>query len=123
MESLIDPDEKMAGPARPHRNSSPKVVNFNEEEEATCILSLTLLQTSYFKCYVLLPICSFLTLFILPIKLYWSVPARVAWMYSRTHTVEGSTHLYLLGKDGNKEIVKLQNLTAEVHKLQQAPLN
>ena len=82
--SLIDPDEKMAGPGLVHSNSSPKVVNFNEDEEATCILSLTLLETSYFKCYVLLPICSLLTFFVLPIKLYWSVPARVAWMYSST---------------------------------------
>lgn len=109
MESLIHPDEKMAGPK--YRSSSPEVVNFNEDEDATCIVSLTLLETSYFKCYVLLPICSLLTLFILPIKLYWSVPARVAWMYSGTQTVDRSTHLYLRGKDGNREIVKLQNLS------------
>ena len=122
MESLIDPDEKMADMERLHRTSSPKVINFNEEEEATCIIQLTLLTTSYLKCYILLPICSFLSLFILPIKLYWSVPARVAWMYSRVQRVEDTTHLYMIGKDGNKEIVKLQDLTTEVQKLGQGPI-
>jgi hypothetical protein len=46
-------------------------VNFNEDEEATCIESITLLRHSWVKAYLLTPILSLLTIFILPLKMYW----------------------------------------------------
>ena len=47
-------------------------VNFNEKEESTCIESITLMRLSYFKTYVLVPLLSILTIFFLPLKMYWN---------------------------------------------------
>jgi len=47
-------------------------VNFNEKEESTCIESITLLKHSFFKAYIVVPILSILTLFFLPLKMYWN---------------------------------------------------
>jgi hypothetical protein len=117
MESLIPPKEESL-PALSSRGN-PRVVNFNEEEEATCIVTLNCLTESYFKCYFLLPLCSLLTIFYLPVKLYWSVPARVAWMYSPVPSLVEASHMFVRGKDGNNQIVKLQNLTEKVRNINQ----
>jgi len=45
--------------------------NFNEDEEATCIATITLLRHSWPKAYLMTPILSLFTIFILPLKMYW----------------------------------------------------
>jgi len=110
MESLISSAHQEEDSTLPAK-LNPRIVNFNEEEEATCIVSLAYLEQSWFKCYLLLPLCSILTVFYLPVRLYWSVEARAVWMYSPVVTLQNTTHLLVKGKDGNIEIVELKNLS------------
>lgn len=122
MEPLISSDEGQStlSPANEKptpKSYTPNFVNYNENEEASCISELTYLSESCLKCYILVPLCSFLTLYILPIKLYWSVPSRAKWMYTQVAALDQATHLLVRGKDGNTQIVKLQNLTENVRKI------
>jgi hypothetical protein len=55
------------------RNSKTvNVQNYNEHEEATCIEIALLLNKDYFNRLFTVPLISILTLFIFPLKLYWS---------------------------------------------------
>lgn len=79
--------------------------NFNEKEESTVILSLTLLQYNALKAYLLMPLLSLLTLFILPLRLYWSAELRAYYLYNEVGALEQADHLLVKGKDGNIEVV------------------
>ena len=57
--------------------------NYNEKEESTCITSITMLRYNNCKSYLALPILSLLTLFSLPVRMYWSVLLTVKYMYSK----------------------------------------
>jgi len=57
-------------------------VNFNEKEEATCISSITLLQHSSFKAYIVVPVLSVLTLFFIPLKMYWDNALNARMIYN-----------------------------------------
>jgi hypothetical protein len=46
--------------------------NYNEKEEATCIEIALLLNRDYFKCFFIVPLLSLISLFLFPLKLYWS---------------------------------------------------
>ena len=112
MEAFIPSDEELIMPQISPKSAfkkdlKPKILNFNEEEESSCVVELEYLSSSIFKSYFILPLCSLLTLFLLPIKLYWSVQLRVTWMYSIEHTLERARFLFVKGKDGNTEVVKL----------------
>ena len=91
--------------------------NFNEKEETTCITSLTMLQSSCCKTYLLLPILSLLSLFILPIRMYWSVPLQRKYMYNEVTDLAQVTHLLVHGRDGNIEIVELTNMAEKLSDL------
>ena len=91
--------------------------NFNDKEEATCMKSVTMLRFSSFKTYLFLPILSLLTLFVLPIRMYWSATLSARYKYSHVSSVSQTTDLLIHGRDGNIEIVKLQNLTDRVRSL------
>lgn len=80
-------------------------MNFNIKEEATVIHSLTKLQFSAFKAYVVLPILSLLTVFVLPICMYWSQSLTAKYLYNRVTVLAEATALLVEGKDGNIEIV------------------
>jgi hypothetical protein len=73
--------------------------------------TVTMLQFSYFKTFVILPILSLLTVFILPIRMYWFSHLRARYMYSRVKSLQECTDLLVHGRDGNIEVVTLQNLT------------
>ena len=92
-------------------------VNFNEKEEATCITSLSLLQFSCAKAYLLVPILSLLTVFVLPVMLYWKAHLRAKYLYWSVTSEGVATHLLVCGRDGNVEIVPLQNMNSRVSHL------
>jgi len=48
------------------------VRNYNEKEESTCIEIAMLLKRDYFKRFFVVPLLSLLSLFLFPLKLYWS---------------------------------------------------
>lgn len=64
-----------------------------------------MLKFSPIKSFLLLPILSLLTLFVLPIWIYWSSELKAKFMYSRVANLLSATHLLVEGKDGNIEIV------------------
>ena len=57
------------------------------------IHSLTKLQFSAVKAYVFVPICSLLTLFVLPICMYWSQSLTAKYLYNRVGELAEATAL------------------------------
>ena len=47
------------------------VENYNEKEETTCIEVAILIKTNCVKRWIIVPIISILSIFVLPIFLYW----------------------------------------------------
>ena len=76
-----------------------------------------MLQSSCCKTYLLLPILSLLSLFILPIRMYWSVPLQRKYMYNEVKDLAQVTHLLVHGRDGNIEIVELTNMAEKLSDL------
>jgi len=70
--------------------------NFDENEDATKIVSITYLRESKFKCYVIVPILSLCTLFFILLFIYWYPNLRRALCYTKT-TMKNATHLFIIG--------------------------
>jgi hypothetical protein len=64
-----------------------------------------MLKHSAWKTYLLLPFLSVITIFVLPIRLYWSAELRAYYLYTRVRTIQEADALLVRGKDGNIEIV------------------
>lgn len=78
--------------------TKPLFVNFDESEESTCIEKIELMRFSFFKAYVATPVLSILTLFVLPVWMYWSVPTRIAMLYSNARSMEETTAICVTNK-------------------------
>ena len=70
-----------------------------------------MLKHSSLKAYLLMPILSVITLFVLPIRLYWSAELCAKYLYSEVRSISEADALLVRGKDGNIEIVKVQDQT------------
>jgi len=70
-----------------------------------------MLKFSSLKAYILVPLLSLLTLFVLPLRLYWSAELRAKYLYNQVAALEGADHLLVRGKDGNVEVVALVDMT------------
>ena len=88
--------------------------NFNEKEEATCIDEITLLRHSWVKAYLVVPVLSVLTLFFLPLKMYWDNALNTRMVYSPVQTLHQATHVRVRGRDGKIEVCDLKNMTARI---------
>lgn len=89
-------------------------VNFNEKEESTCIASITLLQHSFFKAYIVVPIISILTLFFVPLKMYWNNELNARMIYNVVADLAQATHVLVRGRSGNVEVCELKNLSDQI---------
>jgi hypothetical protein len=89
-------------------------INFNENEEATCIEIALLMRKDMVKRWVLCPLFSILTIFLFPIMLYWSKRMQADWLYSRVGDIHDATNLYIISRDKNEETVELRNLNATI---------
>jgi len=78
-------------------SSQVRVKTFNEDEESTKILELTLLQYSYFKVIVIVPILSILTAMFMLLFLYWYPRLRKALFYTECTDIRKATHLFVKG--------------------------
>lgn len=92
-------------------------VNFNDKEESTCLLSLTMLQISYVKIFLWFPLASIFTLMILPIRMYWYPEVRARHFYWKTDNIDKCTAILVNGRDGNSEIVSMVNYNEKVRPL------
>lgn len=86
-------------------------LNFNEKEESTVINSLTMLRHSPLKTYLCTPLLSVLTLMVHAIRLYWSAQLRAYYLYDKVRSLDRADHILVTGKDGNIEIVSIQDMT------------
>jgi hypothetical protein len=66
-----------------------------DSEEYTRIKSVTYLKFSWLKTLLVIPLLSVLTIFILPLVLYWSVTCRAWWVYTRVTSVKEATHVLI----------------------------
>lgn len=71
------------------------------------MLKIELLQFSAFWSYVIVPLLSLVTLFVLPIRMYWSQTLTAKYCYNRVRSLEEADHLLITGKTGNVEIVEI----------------
>lgn len=67
-----------------------------DSEEYTKIKSVSYLKFSWLKVLLVIPLLSVLTIFILPLVLYWSVTLRAWWVYTRVASVKEATHVLIL---------------------------
>mmetsp|Transcript_38182 Transcript_38182/g.36546 ORF Transcript_38182/g.36546 Transcript_38182/m.36546 type:complete len:105 (+) Transcript_38182:42-356(+) len=70
--------------------------NFNEDEEATKIISISYLKQSFFKPYVVVPILSILTVGFFLLFLYWKPNLRRTFFYNPA-TKEDGSHVFIIG--------------------------
>jgi hypothetical protein len=87
-------------------------VNFDEKEEATRINTLTFLRFRPLVAYVLLPVLSVLTVFILPICMYWNQNLQVRLLYKKATRADAN---YIL-VEGSAENTEIQPLRTESDK-------
>lgn len=90
---------------------------YDEEEDTTYIETALLLTENRVKQWLLVPLLSILTLFVFPIFLYWRKEMRSRWLYTRATSIIASTHMYIEGRDGNQEIVKVRDFTSQSSRL------
>ena len=73
-----------------------------------------MLRHSFFKAYILTPILSLLTIFVLPVKMYWDNGLFARMIFNPTTNIEQATHVLVKGKGGNIDICELLNHTERV---------
>ena len=89
------------------------VEDFNPKEETTCVVDAIILKVDCLKRFLLVPLLSILTILIFPICLYWYCDWRKKYLYSEAGSLKEATHIYIVGKDGNKEIVPIKDYTQQ----------
>jgi hypothetical protein len=87
-----------------------KFQNFNPAEESTCIEKLTFLRFSILKT-ILVILLSPLTIFLLSMYIYWYTSAKKFWFFSEVPRIEEAGFVYIEGKPGNKQIIRIKNET------------
>lgn len=88
-----------------------EVQPYDENEETTLVDEATLITESVCKQWFLAPLLSVCTLLVWPVFLYWSKDLQRKWLYSPATSLEQASHVYIRGRDGNREIVRLRNLS------------
>jgi hypothetical protein len=71
------------------------------------------------KTYLLVPLLSIVTLFMLPLKMYWSTQLCCDMLYDIVDDITKATHVKIVGRPGNIDICKLENLTEKVRPILQ----
>jgi len=90
-----------------------RFTNFNEDEDTTCIKELLYLQFRPFMCYVVAPILTIVTAFIFGLCLYWFDSLRVSVFYTKVKTIDEASHMFVEGRQGNKEVLELYSCTGQ----------
>ena len=75
-----------------------KFTNFNPDEEATIINSLTYLRFQPLMYYLVAPVLMLCTVFIFGLCLFWFPNLRTWMFYKKVKTIEEATHVLIDGK-------------------------
>ena len=81
--------------------------------------SITYMRQNLAKTYLLVPFLSLMTVFILPLKMYWSTELCCDMLYDIVDDITKATHVKIVGRPGNTDICKLENLTEKVRPILQ----
>jgi hypothetical protein len=82
-------------------------VNKKETEEETEIWKITMLESSKFKQYCVLPIACVLTVFSILLFMHWSNKLKRMMLYTKWKSIEWATHLLVHSTRNQSEIVPL----------------
>lgn len=77
-------------------SSEPNFVNFDEQEESTKIKELILLEVSYFKRYIILPMLTICTFFFILLPIWWYPSIRKKFIFQRSN-IKRASHLFIKG--------------------------
>lgn len=99
-----------------------KFENFNEAEDSTIIDKITFLQFSFLKtlCAIIL---SPVTVMTLTMYIYWFTSAKKYWFFKEVSKIDQASFVYIEGKPGNKEIIRIKDKTKVLNKLLSKNLN
>jgi hypothetical protein len=61
-----------------------------------------------------MPVLSILTLFFLPLKMYWDNALNARMIYSPVFNLDRATHVLVGGRDGKVEVCELKNMTERI---------
>ena len=78
--------------------NDPDFENYDENEEATCIDNLTYLKFQPVKAFIVFPILSVLSVFVLTILTYWKTEYRKYWFYKQVDSKEEAKYIFIEGK-------------------------
>lgn len=82
-------------------------VNKKLNEEETQIGRIIMLEVSYFKRIVFVPILAILTCFTIFLFVFWSVRLKRVLFYNKTKNIKKATHLLVFGVKKHIEIVEI----------------
>jgi hypothetical protein len=85
--------------------SSVAFTNYDEKEEASCISQLNFVKLSYLKALLLVPILSVLTIFILPIVMYWRPTVYARMLFSPVNDIKNASHVVVKGRGAAKVVM------------------
>lgn len=81
--------------------------NRNEWEEETKIWRIIMLEVSYLKRIILVPLLCVLTAFFILLWWFWSISLKRFLFFNIWNDLDKASHLYVYGKRKQREIVKL----------------
>lgn len=89
-------EKKIAAPLRLQSHHNIKFKNFSEDEESTKIYQIIGLETSYFKCCVVVPVLAICTALFFLLMLYWYPSLRKKFFYNECG-LNKAKFLFILG--------------------------
>jgi hypothetical protein len=90
--------QELDGRAEGCKSPFVDVVNFDVKEEATCIDIAMLMAPDKCKRYFVVPLLSVFTIFIFPLKLYWSKQLQAKWLYRSVSSLNNATDVLIYGR-------------------------
>ncbi len=92
------------------------ILNFNEKEESTCIKEAILLELSFFKILIIVPILSVCTVFIFAVVLYWKKNLQRQMLFWKVSSLKKASYIYIKGMGDNVDIFKIRDNTRQSQK-------
>lgn len=108
----IDARQNLANPllVQSQHSTRPGFVNYDEDEDTTCINELTYLKFNKFRAYFVVPILVVFSGLLFGLFLFWYQSLRIYWFYDEVGSLREATHMKVLGRLQTTDIVELYSL-------------
>ena len=67
------------------------------------------MKVSWVKVFLLVPILSIVSVFVVPLLMYWHIRIYVYFLFTPVEGINYATHVYIRGKSGNLDVCKIKN--------------